>query len=137
MAMGTMLLAGLGGARAQSYCAGDVCVGNSMMNPNVANWAKTPFDKCPTATNGDCDLPASTIYRETRCELGTRARTSGLADWMPVEFPQTDAALGGILTYKEVRSREPIGRSRDPMSDRPFSPQPISAAVGIHRCRTT
>ena len=93
----------LGVCDAQQMCAGDVCVGANVGNTQAFNWAKTPFDKCPTAADGSCGLPETTIFREVRCEQGTSARTTGLADWMPVEYPQTDAALGGILTYKEVR----------------------------------
>ena len=111
-AAAALLVAGLGAGVAQAqlpgtqWCAGDVCVGeNVVSNAATPNWAKTPFDKCPTAANGGCGLPPSRLTREVRCERGIGARTSGLASWMPVEYPQTDAAMGGILTYKEVRFR--------------------------------
>ena len=97
-----VVVVGMSGAQAQyQQCVGDVCVGPNI-GTQTPNWAKTPFDRCPTAAEGGCGLPASSITRETRCEKGTGSRTAGLASWMPVEYPQTDASLGGILTYKEV-----------------------------------
>lgn len=102
LGLATVLLGVCDAQQNTQWCAGDVCVGANMGNTQTPNWAKTPFDKCPTAADGSCGLPEATITREVRCERGTGARTSGLASWMPVEYPQTDAALGGILNYKEV-----------------------------------
>ena len=83
-----------------NQCVGDVCVGPNLGSTRP-NWSKSPFPHCPTASNGGCGQPTSTVNREVRCEHGTGARTAGLAGWLPVEYAQTEASYGGILTYKE------------------------------------
>ena len=85
--------------------------------------SKSPFPHCPTASDGGCGQPTSTVNREVRCEHGTGARTAGLAGWLPVEYAQTEASYGGILTVSaaapfassfEEAHRQRLHRARSP-----------------------